>query len=35
MYVKITELVQAARDVFRPPKCGEDEDIFMPDEGND
>jgi len=33
MYVKITELVQAARDVFRPPKCGEDEDIFMPDEG--
>ncbi len=33
MYVKVTELVQAAREVFRPAKCEEDEDIFMPDEG--
>ncbi|KAI9880985.1 MAG: hypothetical protein M1830_009479 [Pleopsidium flavum] len=33
MYVKITELVQAARDVFRPARSGEDDDIFMPDEG--
>ena len=33
MYVKVTELVQAARDVFRPSKCGDDEDMFLPDEG--
>jgi len=33
MYGKVTELVQAAREVFRPARCEEEDDIFMPDEG--
>lgn len=33
MYGKVTELVQAAREVFRPAICEQEEDIIMPDEG--
>ncbi|EER26086.1 SH3 domain containing protein [Coccidioides posadasii C735 delta SOWgp] len=33
MYERITELVHAARDAFRPANGNEDETIFMPDEG--
>lgn len=33
MYNKITDLVGAARDVFRPIKAGEEDDILMPGEG--
>ncbi|RWQ97395.1 putative ras guanine-nucleotide exchange protein [Paecilomyces variotii] len=33
MYERITELVHAARDAFRPANAADDELIFMPDEG--
>lgn len=33
MYERITELVHAARDAFRPANGNDDETIFMPDEG--
>lgn len=33
MYNKIADLVGAARDVFRPVKAGEQDDILMPGEG--
>ncbi|WEW55523.1 Ras guanine nucleotide exchange factor bud5 [Emydomyces testavorans] len=33
MYERITELVHAARDAFRPANGSDDETIFMPDEG--
>lgn len=33
MYEKITELVHAAKDAFRPANATEDEIIFMPNEG--
>lgn len=33
MYNKITDLVGAARDVFRPIRCGEEDDVLLPSEG--
>lgn len=33
MYEKITELVHAAKDAFRPTNATDDEIVFMPDEG--
>lgn len=33
MYERITELVHAARDAFRPANAADDEIVFMPDEG--
>ncbi|PGH22907.1 hypothetical protein AJ80_02956 [Polytolypa hystricis UAMH7299] len=33
MYEKITELVHAARDAFRPANATDEEIVFMPDEG--
>lgn len=33
MYERITELVHAARDAFRPANVAEDETVFMPDNG--
>lgn len=33
MYEKITELVHAAKDAFRPANASDDEIIFMPNEG--
>lgn len=33
MYTKITDLVGAARDVFRPIRSGEEDDVLMPNEG--
>ena len=34
MYRKIADLADAARDVFKPLKSGEDDDILLPSEGN-
>lgn len=33
MYNKITDLVGAARDVFRPIRSGEEDDVLLPSEG--
>lgn len=33
MYERLSELVFAARDAFRPAQCPDDELVFMPDEG--
>lgn len=33
MYGKITELVGAARDVFRPVRAGSQDDVLMPEQG--
>lgn len=33
MYDNITELVHAAREVFRPADCPDEDMVFMPDEG--
>ena len=34
MYRRIADLAEAAKDVFRPLKPGEDDEIIFPDEGN-
>lgn len=33
MYTKITDLVGAARDIFRPIRSGEEDDVLLPNEG--